>query len=122
MLESLATHTRPRRRRGPASRSPACWPRRHDHDAARRQLDQVSLASVRDHHVVYGLGAAYAQLGDIRPSAIHWLRIAADTGFPCVLWFERDPWLEPLRRHPAYAELLAYVRTRRDASLSAGRR
>jgi DNA-binding winged helix-turn-helix (wHTH) protein/tetratricopeptide (TPR) repeat protein len=92
-----------------------------DHDGARRQVDQVLTRPYRDHHVAYGLGAAYAQLGDTA-RATHWLRIAADTGFPCVPWFERDPWLEPLRRRPTYAELLAYVRGRRDTSLSADRR
>jgi hypothetical protein len=52
---------------------------------------------------------------------MHWLRIAADTGFPCVPWFERDPWLEPLRRRPDYVELIAYVRGKRDTSLSPDR-
>jgi DNA-binding winged helix-turn-helix (wHTH) protein/tetratricopeptide (TPR) repeat protein len=92
-----------------------------DHDGARRRLDQVLARPYRDHHVAYGLGAAYAQLGDTM-RATHWLRVAADTGFPCVPWFERDPWLEPLRRGPAYVELIAYVRGRRDTSLSADRR
>jgi hypothetical protein len=44
--------------------------------------------------------------------------IAADTGFPCVPWFERDPLLEPLRRRQELSDLLAYVRTRRESSLS----
>jgi Flp pilus assembly protein TadD len=92
-----------------------------DRDGARRQIERVLARPYRDHHVAYGLGAAYGQLGDVE-RATHWLRIAADTGFPCVPWFERDPWLDPLRRRPAYAELLAYVRGKRDTSLSAGRR
>jgi hypothetical protein len=75
----------------------------------------------RDHHVAYGLGAAYAQLGDAA-RASHWLRIAADTGFPCLPWFERDPLLEPLRGRDDYSELLAYVRARRDSSLSSDNR
>jgi hypothetical protein len=68
--------------------------------------------------VDYSLGAAYAQLGDFA-QADRWLRIAADTGFPCVPWFERDPLLEPLRRRPDFSDLLAYVRARRDSSISA---
>ena len=121
MLESLATQSSASTAARASIALAGVLAAQHDHDAARRQVDQVLSRPYRDHHVVYGLGAAYAQLGDTA-RAIHWLRIAADTGFPCVPWFERDPWLEPLRRHPAYAELLAYVRTRRDASLSAGRR
>ncbi|MNC92972.1 hypothetical protein D3C83_94990 [compost metagenome] len=71
----------------------------------------------RDHHVAYSLGAAYAQLGEPE-LADRWLRVAADTGFPCLPFFERDPLLEPLRLRPAFAALLQYVRARRQASLS----
>jgi DNA-binding winged helix-turn-helix (wHTH) protein/tetratricopeptide (TPR) repeat protein len=91
-----------------------------DPAAARAQIDRVLKGDYRDHHVAYSLGAAYAQLGD-HDAAVRWLRIAADTGFPCVPWFERDPLLEPLRRRQEFPDLLAYVRTRRDASLSAAR-
>ena len=81
------------------------------------QIDRVLKADYRDHHVAYSLGAAYAQLGDI-DQADRWLRTAADTGFPCLPLFERDPLLEPLRRRSEFADLLAYVRTRRESSLS----
>jgi hypothetical protein len=63
------------------------------------------------------LGAACAQLGDAG-DATRWLRIAADTGFSCLPWFERNPLLEPLRRGGPYPALIAYVRTRRDSALS----
>jgi hypothetical protein len=86
--------------------------------AARVQLERVLRRAYRDHHVAYGLGAAYAQLRDT-DRAMHWLRIAADTGFPCLPWFERDPLLEPRRGRPEYSALLTYVRARRDSSLSA---
>jgi len=86
-------------------------------EVARRQLALVQEGAYRDHHVAYWLGAAYAQLGDAG-DATRWLRIAADTGFPCLPWFERDPLLEPLRRGGPYPELIAYVRTRRDNTLS----
>ena len=56
------------------------------------------------------------QLGDVDAS-IQWLRTSADTGFPCVPFFERDPLLEPLRRRPEFSELLGHVRTRRESSL-----
>jgi DNA-binding winged helix-turn-helix (wHTH) protein/TolB-like protein len=90
---------------------------RGEHDAARMQIERVLARAYRDHHVSYSLGAAYAQLGDIG-NAVRWLRTAADTGFPCLTWFERDPLLEPLRRRPEFTELLAYVRSRRDSSLT----
>jgi DNA-binding winged helix-turn-helix (wHTH) protein/TolB-like protein len=85
--------------------------------AARTQLDRVLAGRYRDHHVAYSIGVAYAQLGDAH-QATQWLRTAADTGFPCLPWFERDPLLEPARRQAQFAELLQYVRARRDSALS----
>jgi tetratricopeptide (TPR) repeat protein len=70
---------------------------RGEQDAARRQIDRVLARVYRDHHVAYSLGAAYAELGDV-VNAARWLRTAADTGFPCLTWFERDPLLDPARR------------------------
>ena len=58
---------------------------------------------------------AYAQLED-NANADRWLRTAAETGFLCLPWFERDPLLEPLRDRPVFVELVAYVRDRRNAS------
>lgn len=83
---------------------------------ARLLIDRVLAGEYRDHHVAYSLGASFAQLGD-EDEAIKWLRTAADTGFPCVPFFERDPLLEPLRQRAQFAELLAYVRSRREAAL-----
>jgi DNA-binding winged helix-turn-helix (wHTH) protein/tetratricopeptide (TPR) repeat protein len=84
---------------------------------ARSQIARVLAGTYRDHHVAYSLGAAYAQLGET-DEADRWLRTAVDTGFPCPPFFERDPLLEPLRRRAQFADLLAYVRARRDVSLS----
>ena len=86
--------------------------------AARSIIEQLLKNSYRDHHVAYSLGAAYAQLGD-DAEANRWLRTAADTGFPCLPFFERDPLLEPLRRGPAFADLLAHVRLTRESALTA---
>jgi DNA-binding winged helix-turn-helix (wHTH) protein/tetratricopeptide (TPR) repeat protein len=90
-------------------------------DDARVHIQRVLQASYRDHHVAYSLGAAYAQLGQT-DEADRWLRTAVDTGFPCLPFFESDPLIEPLRRRAQFADLLAYVRARREVSLSASRR
>ena len=79
--------------------------------------DRVLKRDYRDHHVAYGIATAYAQLGDV-PEATRWLRIAADTGFPCLPWFERDPLLDPVRRTSTFPELLDYVRSKRESALS----
>jgi DNA-binding SARP family transcriptional activator/TolB-like protein/tetratricopeptide (TPR) repeat protein len=62
-----------------------------------------------DHHVAYSLGAAHAQMGS-PAEATRWLRVAADTGFRCYPWFLRDPLLEPIRAHPAFAALMEQLR------------
>lgn len=73
---------------------------------ARARLAQITHASDVDHHVAYSVGAAYAQLGQTDAS-LHWLEQAADTGFPCYVWFARDPLLDPLRTNPRFVRLLA---------------
>jgi tetratricopeptide (TPR) repeat protein len=116
MLETLAVH----RSASTAARAGAALAgvvaEQGDHRTARLALDRVIANEYRDHHVAYSLGVAYAQLGDTAAS-IQWLRTAANTGFPCVPFFERDPLLEPLRHRPEFPDLLQYVRTRREALL-----
>jgi tetratricopeptide (TPR) repeat protein len=117
MLESLATQPSA----STAARSRAALAgviaAQGDHPGARRHLDQVLALDYRDHHVAYSVGAAYTQLGEF-DNAIRWLRTAADTGFPCLTWFERDPLLDALRRRSEFSELQTYVRTRRESHLS----
>ena len=88
-----------------------------DPAAGRRAVERVIAQAYRDHHVAYSLGAAFAQLGD-KEEANKWLRTAADSGFPCLPFFERDPLLEPLRQGSDFPGLLSYVRTRRETALS----
>ncbi|HKH71131.1 MAG TPA: winged helix-turn-helix domain-containing protein, partial [Vicinamibacterales bacterium] len=68
------------------------------HNEARSRVVEIMRGSELDHHVAYSVGAALAQLGDVDAS-LRWLQRAADTGFPCYPWFERDPLLDPLRKH-----------------------
>jgi len=117
MLESLANHSSASTSTRAGAALAGVLAAEGDPAGARLHIDRVLTRDYRDHHVAYSLGAAYTQLGDI-DAAGRWLRIAADTGFPCVPWFERDPLLEPLRRRPEFSDLLAYLRTRRESSLS----
>ena len=85
---------------------------------ARRRIAGIVRRSDIDHHVAYSLGAALAQLGEPRES-LTWLERAADTGFPCLSWFERDPLLGPIRGDAGFVGLLARLR---DAQEQARRR
>jgi len=117
MLQSLAYH----RSASTAARASAALAgvlaSQHHATEARHHIGRVLKGAYRDHHVAYSLGVAYAQLGEI-DEAQRWLRTAVDTGFPCLTFFERDPLLDSLRQHAEFTTLLAYVRTRREASLS----
>src|SRR5437667_3386600 len=57
------------------------------------------------HHAAYHIALAYALLH--RPdSAVHWLRQAAEGGFPCYPLFERDPFLDNIRSDPGFVAFL----------------
>jgi DNA-binding winged helix-turn-helix (wHTH) protein/tetratricopeptide (TPR) repeat protein len=83
---------------------------------AREEIERVLARDYRDHHVAYGIGVAFAQLGEF-DSARRWLGTAIDTGFPCVVFYERDPLLEPLRQRPDFAKVLSHARERRELSM-----
>ncbi len=80
-------------------------------EAARARARAVEQGPYMDHHVAYSLGAAWAQLGD-PAAAVSWLERAAGTGWPCFPWVLRDPMLDPVRRSPEFAGLLARLRHR----------
>ena len=62
------------------------------------------------HHTAYTIACAYALMN--RPSeAIHWLEVAAETGFPCYPLFERDDNLNNLRKDPRFVK---FVETQRQ--------
>ena len=86
-----------------------------DRRAADSLLALVTGGGYEDHHVAYSVGAAYAQLGD-RGRAGSWLTRAAQTGFPCYPWYEKDPLLAPLHADPEFRILLTRLRDARNAA------
>lgn len=117
MLASLSKHTSASTTSRSAAALAGVLAAEGEGAAARQLVRQVLDREYRDHHVSYSLGVAYAQLGDF-DQAVRWLRTAADTGFPCLPFFERDPLLAPLRLRAEFSGLQAYVRARRESSLS----
>lgn len=61
------------------------------------------------HHTAYNIACAYAAMKKAEP-AIKWLRTAADDGFPCYPLFERDPYLDHLRKDPRFIALMAKLK------------
>ncbi|HEU4936900.1 MAG TPA: winged helix-turn-helix domain-containing protein [Vicinamibacterales bacterium] len=76
---------------------------------ARGRISAIEHGPDMDHHIAYSVGAAMAQLHDTSAS-LTWLERAADTGFPCYPWFEKDPMLDPIRSDPEFNRLLDRLR------------
>jgi tetratricopeptide (TPR) repeat protein len=88
---------------------------RGQREQAQRLLQAALDGGYMDHHVAYSLGATYAQWGRT-DEALHRLRDAANSGFPCYGWFVRDPLLQPMRAAPAFQQFLEEVRRLSDSA------
>ena len=56
----------------------------------------------------YEIGTVYSSLGD-RDTANHWFRKGVEGRADCMAWLGVEPWLEPFRADPRYAELLRAI-------------
>jgi tetratricopeptide (TPR) repeat protein len=84
--------------------------RREEAEAAIQRAIDIGQAAGHFHHTAYNIGCAYAILG--RPDlAVHWLRIAAEDGFPCYPFYDNDRELDPIRTDPSFQALLAELKT-----------
>jgi TolB-like protein len=84
-----------------------------------RALEQIELV-VRNrklfghyHHAQYDVACIEASLGN-KAAALEWLTEASRNGFPCVPFFETDPWLEPLREEPGFQGLIETLKGERE--------
>ena len=60
------------------------------------------------HHTAYNIAATYAALQE-PDEAVEWIEAAADDGFPCYPYFERDPNLDGLRGYPRFVDLMSQL-------------
>lgn len=63
------------------------------------------------HHFTYEVARVFAQ-GGKSAEALKWLRYTAENGFPCYPLFERDPYLNPIRKDPEFSKFLAEMKER----------
>lgn len=70
------------------------------------------------HHGVCYIAAARAIMGE-KNAAIELVAAAAEDGFPCYPWFERDPCLASVRSEPRFIELMKELRARWGDALTA---
>ncbi len=63
------------------------------------------------HHTAYNIAATYAAL-QAPDEAVDWIEAAADDGFPCYPYFERDPTLDRLRAYPRFVDMMSQLHRR----------
>jgi TolB-like protein len=63
------------------------------------------------HHLTYDFARIYA-LGGKAEEALKWLRTTVEEGFPCYTLFARDPFLDPIRKDPAFIQFMTEIKTR----------
>ncbi len=61
------------------------------------------------HHITYEIARIYA-LGGKSKVALRWLRVTAQEGFPCYPLFERDSFLDPIRKDPAFLQFMVEMK------------
>jgi serine/threonine protein kinase len=61
------------------------------------------------HHTAYNIACAYSAMKKAE-EAVRWLQTAADGGFPCYPLFEKDPYLDHLRKDPRFIALMARLK------------
>jgi serine/threonine protein kinase len=77
---------------------------------------ECKTSAWRDVQYPWHVGTALAMLGD-HEEALRWIQRAVDNGFAIYRFLEElDPFLEPLRQMPGYAELVARARQEAQSS------
>ena len=89
------------------------WTLERNREAALAALDTV-VAHNRDPEALYYQTRCYARLGE-RDRALDLLERLSRSFFP-VSTFEHDPWLEPLRDSPRFAEIVRAAATRHQSA------
>lgn len=83
-----------------------------EHGKARSLVEQALQRGkplLHSHHLWHNAAGVYAVIGDA-PSALRWLRQAAQMGLPNYPLFALDPHLRPLEGHQEFQQLMAQVK------------
>jgi len=88
------------------------------HEFAESRALMQKLMAIKDPEARFHLARQFAYLGDAE-AALSALTAVIEDGFFCVPAFTRDPWLDPLRGMPRFAEVMRRAETRhRQAVIS----
>jgi hypothetical protein len=87
----------------------------HPHICQIRELDKLLHSGFRDGEGIYHGVRGYARMGEIDKALVAFERVV-HYGFFCYPTFVRDPWLDPLRSHPRFMELMRQANARHRAA------
>jgi len=85
-----------------------------NHSQAQESIQAILKQSRRNrgyHHLTYNVARIYA-LGGLSEQAVKWLRVTVEEGFPCYPLFQRDTFLDGIRKDSAFVQFLAEMKTR----------
>ena len=80
-----------------------------DAESAIQRALQGGKGQQHFHHTTYNVACAYALLSK-SDEAMKWLQFTADDGFPCYSLFEKDPYLDPLRKDDRFIAFMAKLK------------
>ena len=75
---------------------------------AKRLIDDLAKAADTRYTCAYEIGSVYLRLGET-DTAVQWLRRGIDEQCDCMVWLKTEPWMDPLRVDPRYADLIKRV-------------
>ena len=79
-----------------------------DRGEAQKLIRSVEEGAQHRYFCPYEIGAAYVCLGD-PDTAVKWFRQGVKDRADCMAWLGVEPWIEPFRSDPRYAQLLRDV-------------
>ena len=75
---------------------------------ARRVMHEVEESTKHRYFCPYEIGTAYVSMGD-PDTAYKWFRKGVEERADCMAWLGVEPWIQPFRSDPRYAQLLRDV-------------
>jgi tetratricopeptide (TPR) repeat protein len=75
---------------------------------ARELIREAESVAARQYFCPYEIATTYVSLGDV-DTAVKWFRKGIEERADCMAWLAVEPWIEPFRSDPRYAELLREI-------------
>ena len=75
---------------------------------ADRLMQEVEKIAEQRYFCPYEIGTSYVSLGDA-DAAHRWFRKGVEERADCMAWLGVEPWIDPFRSDPRYAQLLREV-------------